>query len=85
MQPNYPGATHRLSLDEYFDDGSRINDWVSLQLVASGNEKAFAGLPEPLAFLPIWQHGKFAQLTKFAYQQDKRAHPQSLSPQVGEE
>ncbi|KYN89516.1 hypothetical protein ATY35_11225 [Vibrio cidicii] len=85
LQPNYPGATHRLSLDEHFDDGSRINDWVSLQLVASDNETAFAGLPDSLASLPVWQHEQLAQLTKFAYQHDERAHPQQVSPQVGEE
>lgn len=72
LTPNYPDSTHPLSLSDEFANRQPIEQWLSLNLIAADEEKAFTALPQKYREKPHWDSGDFQSLADFAKHADTK-------------
>ncbi|MGR5238956.1 DUF4056 domain-containing protein [Vibrio alfacsensis] len=75
LTPNYSGATHLLSLDDRFTNQQPIEQWMTVELLADNQEKAFSTLPNALKSKSIWSIDDFQPLADFAKSVDDQTRP----------
>ncbi|CAE6961560.1 hypothetical protein ACOMICROBIO_LMKGKHOH_03906 [Vibrio sp. B1FIG11] len=75
LTPNYPTASHELSLSATFANQQPLNQWMSVEFRANDKEKSFSELPKSLTSKSIWTPVDYQQISDFARSVDNKTRP----------